>query len=89
MDINILEAAILVLLVLISAFFAASEVAFLSMSAVRFHTLQERGASGVESLGRLRQKRRRVIIALLIGNNICNVAASVLATSIATALPFP
>ncbi|VVC01353.1 Inosine-5'-monophosphate dehydrogenase [uncultured archaeon] len=79
-----LESAILVILIIISAFFAASEVAFLSMSNVRFHTLQERGAAGVESLGRLRHNRRRVIIALLIGSNIANVAASVLATDITT-----
>ncbi|MFH1094785.1 MAG: CNNM domain-containing protein [Candidatus Micrarchaeota archaeon] len=80
------EAALLIILILISAFFAASEVAFLSMSNVRFHTLQERGAAGAESLGRLRHNRRRVIIALLIGNNICNVSASVLATNITITL---
>lgn len=77
------QTALLILLILISAFFAAAEVAFLSMSNVRFHTLHERAVPGVESLGRLRQNRRRVIIALLIGNNIANVGASALATSIA------
>ncbi|VVB56666.1 Methylated protein [uncultured archaeon] len=81
-----LELFFLALLIGISAFFAASEVAFLSMSNVRFHTLHERGKPGVESLGRLRSKRRRVIITLLIGSNIANVAASVLATSITTTL---
>jgi CBS domain containing-hemolysin-like protein len=81
-----LESTILLLLIFISAFFAAAEVAFLSMSNVRFHSLQERQAPGAESLGRLRHNRRRVIIALLIGSNIANVAASVLATDITTAL---
>ena len=79
-----LEVFLLIVLVLVSAFFAAAEVSFLSLSSVRFHALLERNAKGAESLGRLRSKRRRVIIALLIGSNICNVAASVLATSIAT-----
>lgn len=80
------EAFLLILFIIISAFFAAAEVAFLSMSNVRFHTLHERAVPGVESLGRLRAKRRRVIIALLIGSNIANVAASVLATSITTTI---
>ncbi len=80
------EAALLVLLIIISAFFAAAEVSFLSMSNVRFHSLHERAARGIESLGRLRQNRRRVIIALLIGNNIANVGASALATDIAISI---
>ena len=78
------EVSLLILLVLVSAFFAAAEVAFLSMGSVRFHSLLERDVPGAKSLGRLRAKRRRVIIALLIGSNICNVTASVLATSLAT-----
>lgn len=78
------EASLLILLICVSAFFAAAEVSFLSLGNVRFHSLLERDVPGAKSLGRLRARRRRVIIALLIGSNICNVAASVLATSIAT-----
>lgn len=81
-----LEAAMLLALIAISAFFAAAEVAFLSISNVRMHALLERQAPGAKSLWRLRAKRRQVIIALLIGNNIANVAASVLATSITTTI---
>ncbi|MFA4946335.1 MAG: CNNM domain-containing protein [Candidatus Micrarchaeia archaeon] len=80
------QAALLAALVAASAFFAATEVAFLSLSSVRLHSLVEEAAPGAESLARLRSKRRRVVISLLIGGNIANVAASALATSISTGL---
>lgn len=66
-----------------SAFFSGTELAFLSISSVRLHALVEKKVKNAESLSRLRDNRRRVIISLLIGNNIANIAASALATSIA------
>ena len=78
-----LEAALLIVLLGASAFFAAAEVAFLSTSRVRLHALLEKKAKGAASLARLREHRRKVIIALLIGNNIANIAASAIATSVA------
>ncbi|MCX8175314.1 MAG: hemolysin family protein [Candidatus Micrarchaeota archaeon] len=74
---------VLAALLCLSAFFSASEVAFLSISRVRLHALLERKAPGAESLARLREQRRKVIIAILIGNNIVNISASAIATSVA------
>ncbi len=85
MDI-LLETLYLAILIGISAFFAASEVAFLSLSSVKLHSIVERKLPGSESLARLRANRRRVIISLLIGSNIANVAASAIATSITIAI---
>ncbi|MFA5108299.1 MAG: CNNM domain-containing protein [Candidatus Micrarchaeia archaeon] len=76
----------ILLFIAIAAFFAAAEVSFLSISNIRMHTMIEKKANGAESLQRLKQNRRRVIIALLIGNNIASVAASVFATSMAITL---
>jgi putative hemolysin len=78
-----IDGAILVALLGLSAFFAASEVAFLSISSVRLHALLEKKIQGAESLHRLKSNRRKVIIALLIGNNVVNIAASAIATSAA------
>lgn len=78
-----LEAALLIVLLGISAFFSAAEVSFLSLSRIRLHSLVERKARGAESLQRLRDSRRRVIIALLIGSNVVNVSASAIATELA------
>lgn len=80
------DAALLIVLLAISAFFAACEVAFLSISNVRLHALLEKKAPGAESLARLKAKRWRVIISLLIVNSITNIAASAIATSISIGL---
>ena len=79
----IVEAALLFVLLCISAFFSASEVAFLSISSIRLHSLMEKKARGAESLHRLKSHRRKVIISMLIGNTIVNITASALATSLA------
>ena len=78
-----LEAAVLLALIGITAFFAAVEVAFLSISSVRLHSLVEKKTPGAESLSRLRSKRRKVIISMLIYSSIVNVSASAFATTIA------
>ena len=70
----------------ISAFFAACEVAFLSFPHLRLHSLVEKNISGAQSLMRLKHNRRKVVISLLIGNNVANIAASTIATSWAIAL---
>ena len=80
-----LEAALLIAFVGISAFFAAGEVAFLSISSVKLNSLLEKKVRGAESLARLRANKRKVVISLLIGGNVANVAASALATSISIA----
>lgn len=70
-------------IILCSAFFSAVELAFTSFSSVRLYTLLEKGAQGAKSLERLRKNKRRVIISILIWNNLLNIAASALATSVA------
>ena len=76
-------ANILVLAVLIglSAFFSGNELAFLSVPQVRLHSLVEKNVHGAKTFARLRSKRRKVIISILIWNNIANIAASAVATS--------
>ena len=80
------ELALLALFIGLSAFFSACETAFLSMTRIRLHGLLEKREPGSESLLRLRSNRRRVVIALLIGNNIANIAASAIATAVSLSL---
>jgi len=79
----LIELVALVGLIAISAFFAACETSFLSISLLRVHALVEKRVAGAEALYRLKTRRRRVLIALLIGNNIANIAASAVATAMA------
>lgn len=73
--------AILVLL-LLSAFFSGSETAFTAASRVRMHSLEQEGNSFARMVNKIREKKDRMIGALLLGNNLVNILASALATSV-------
>ncbi len=78
-----LEAAVLAALVLLSGFFSAVETAFVSLSDIRLQHLMETHTRGIHLVRKLKDDYRRLIITILIGNNLVNIAASALATSIA------
>lgn len=77
----ILMAAILALLV-VSAFFSGSETALTAASRAQMHQLERSGNRRAGMVGRLIQMRERLIGALLLGNNLVNILASALATSL-------
>ncbi|NLS06645.1 HlyC/CorC family transporter [Rhizobium sp. P32RR-XVIII] len=72
----------IVALVLISAFFAGSETALTAVSRSRMHTLEANGEVRAGLVRLLIERRDRLIGALLIGNNLANILASSLATSV-------
>ena len=80
------DAVLLLVLLALSAFCAATEVAFLSISSVRLHSLMEKGVKGAERLARLRANRWRVIITLIIWTTVLNITASAITTSVAISL---
>ena len=73
--------AIVVLLVL-SAFFSGSETALTAASRPRMHHLEKRGSARARIVNRLREQQERLIGAVLLGNNLVNILASALATSL-------
>jgi CBS domain containing-hemolysin-like protein len=77
------EGTLLVLLVCCSAFFSSVETAFVSLSEIRVQHLLENGKKGVALVKRLRDNYQRLIITILIGNNLVNIGASSIATSMA------
>ena len=74
-------AAIVVLLVL-SAFFSGSETALTAASRARLHHLENQGNRRAKTVGRLSEQKDRLIGAILLGNNLVNILASALATSL-------
>lgn len=72
--------ASLLFLLVLAAFFAAAEVALVSLSRVKVRSLRKQKLPGSEALHRLKARPRRMIITILIGNNVVNVAASALVT---------
>ena len=71
--------AILVLLI-ISAFFSGSETALTAASRPRIHQLAKQGNLRAQTVLDLYDRKDRLISAILLGNNIVNILASVLAT---------
>lgn len=73
--------AIFVLL-LLSAFFSGSETALTAASKVRLKAREKEGNKRAALTNKIRDKKDRMIGALLLGNNLVNILASALATSV-------
>jgi Mg2+/Co2+ transporter CorB len=69
-------------LLLVSAFFSGSETALTAASRAKMHALEEGGSKRARIVNRLLDMRERFIGAILLGNNLANIAASALATSL-------
>ncbi len=80
-----IASAVVVLCLVISAFFSASETALTGSSRASMMRLQKQGSRQAGIVNQLLASRERVIGALLLGNAIFNIAASALATGIFTA----
>jgi CBS domain containing-hemolysin-like protein len=74
--------AILFVCVALSAFFSASETAFTSANKVKLKTMMLNGSKRAKLAYTLAEDYDRLITTILIGNNIVNIAASSLATSL-------
>jgi len=68
------------ILLTFSAFFSGSETALLSIDNLKFRNLQKRGGN-TRYISRLIKDPNRLLITVLVGNMLVNVAASALATS--------
>src|SRR6201990_2728233 len=80
-----LALSIVIVCLLVSAFFAASETALTGASRASMLRLSKQGNREAGVVSSLFNMRERLIGALLLGNNIANIGASALATGILTA----
>src|SRR6201987_3450836 len=76
--------SIVLVCLLVSAFFAASETALTGASRASMLRLSKQGNREADVVSDLISGRERLIGALLLGNNMANIAASALATDIFT-----
>jgi len=77
-----LSFVIVIICLLLSAFFAGSETALTASSRASMARLEKQGNKRAALVNRLLASRERLIGALLLGNNAVNIAASALATGI-------
>ncbi|MGH6670983.1 MAG: HlyC/CorC family transporter [Xanthobacteraceae bacterium] len=81
-----LDIAAIVICLLVSAFFSTSETALTASSRAAMLRLEREGNRDAGIVNRLLATRERLLGAILLGNNVTNIAASTLATSLLVAL---
>ncbi len=77
---------VLVILLIMSAFFSASETAFTSFNRTRVKSMADDGNKKAARILRMSEKYDRLLTAILIGNNIVNIASTTIATVLFTYL---
>jgi Mg2+/Co2+ transporter CorB len=77
-----LTVAAIVICLLVSAFFSASETALTASSRAAMMRLEKQGNRDAGIVNRLLAKRERLLGAILFANNLTNIAASTLATGL-------
>ena len=70
-------------LILLSGFFSSAETAFSTVNRVRMQTLEEEGSKRAAKVNKILGNYSKMLSAVLIGNNIVNLSASSLATTLA------
>lgn len=70
-------------LIFVSGFFSGSETGLTSVARPKIHKLKMEGNKRAIIVSKLREDKERLIGAILLGNNVVNIAASAIATSLA------
>jgi Mg2+/Co2+ transporter CorB len=74
---------LLVVCLLLSAFFSGSETAFISLQRFHLEYLVSTNVKGAKNVARLIERPERFLSVVLFGNTLVNAAATALATSLA------
>lgn len=81
------EIPLLLALLIISGFFSATEIALFSLGSERIHAIKKdatkKQKKRIQRLETLKSSPNQLLVTILIGNNIANVAASSMATIVA------
>ena len=83
---EIADICILILLLLLSAYFSSAETALTAVNRIRIEALVSEGSRKALTVLQILDDRPRMISAILIGNNIVNLSASALTTTLALKL---
>lgn len=82
MDAILFDFAIIILLLIISAFFSAAEMGISAASRAKIHKLTMEGNRRARLVTKMREDKERLIGGILFGNNVVNIAASAITTSL-------
>ena len=70
----------LILLIILSAIFSSSETALYSISPAKVKALQAQKTRGSSLIAKLKENPNKMLVVILIGNNLANVGSSAYAT---------
>lgn len=76
----------LIALLILSGFFSGSETAIISLNNAKVRSLKHQKLTGSQLLFSLKKNPHRLLITILIGNNLVNIGASVIAAALFTEL---
>lgn len=77
------QIVLLIVLLILSGFFSMSETALMALSKIRIRHLVEEGVKEAKLVEKLTENPNKLLGGILIGNNIVNIGASSIATSLA------
>ncbi|WP_265109393.1 hemolysin family protein [Halosolutus halophilus] len=80
--VTILGVLAVVILIGLSAFFSSSEIAMFNLPKHRLEGMVEEGIDGATMVKTLKDDPHRLLVTILVGNNIVNIAMSSIATAI-------
>ncbi|MDO5574236.1 MAG: hemolysin family protein [bacterium] len=83
---GVMQLFFLVVLLLLSAFFSSAETALTTVNKLRIRTLFEEGNKRAVTVTYLLEHRSKMLSAILVANNVVNISASSIATSLAIRL---
>ncbi len=79
---NLIQIIFLIVLLMGSAFFSASETALMSLSKIRIRYMQDEGVKGAKLVSSLIENPNKLLSSILVGNNVVNIAATSISTSL-------
>ena len=85
---GVIQLIVLFTLVLLSAFFSSAETALTTVNRVKMRTLEEEGNKRAAIVNKILDRYSKMLNAILIGNNIVNLSASSLTTTLVIKLGF-
>jgi len=81
--IETLYLVLLIVCLILSAFFSSSETAFISLQRIRIEQLVNTKVRGAKRVARMVERPEKLLSTILLGNNFVNTAAAALATALA------
>ena len=82
----IIQIIVLIILLSLSAFFSSAETALTTVNRIRIQSLADDGDRRASVVLKVIDNKAKMLSAVLIGNNVVNIAASSLATTLAIAV---